>query len=136
MLSIHPAPHFLLLPFYFCLANEKGRNFRPFSFADYQRGSRRLPPPPRPPPPPGRPPPKPPRPPPPPPPKLRSARGRASLTLIVRPLTSVPLKRSIALLPASVSISTKPKPRERPVSRSVTMEADSTAPTSENRSAS
>jgi hypothetical protein len=36
-----------------------------------------------------------------------------------------------AFAPSSVAISTNPKPRERPVSRSSTTEADSTSPACE-----
>src|SRR5881296_3602921 len=91
----------------------------------YQRP---LPPrdPPRPPPPP----PKPPRPPPPrrsPPPPAPGA--FAFSTWIVRPSRLVPLRRLMACSASSgVAISTKPKPRDRPVSRSVTTLADSTLP--------
>src|SRR5437867_13273811 len=90
----------------------------------YQRP---LPPrdPPRPPPPP-----KPPRPPPP---ARRSAPpvpgAFAFSTWIVRPSRLVPLRRLMACSASSgVAISTKPKPRDRPVSRSVTTLADSTLP--------
>src|SRR2546423_5185726 len=112
----------------------------------YQRGSRLPPPPPPPPPkppprPPPRPPPppKPPRPPPPPPPPRppRSSRGRASLTVRLRPLRSLPLNCCMAASPSSrEDISTKPKPRERPVSRSSTTLADSTVPACEKSSRS
>src|SRR5918996_934514 len=93
------------------------------------------PPPPQPPPrppPPLRPPPKPPRPPPPP--RLpRSSRGRASLTVRLRPLNSLPLNCEIAASPSSLEdISTNPNPRERPVSRSSITEADSTVPACAN----
>src|SRR2546428_8369823 len=48
---------------------------------------------------------------------------------MVRPSTDVPLSLLIACSASSgVAISTKPKPRERPVSRSVTTRADSTLP--------
>src|SRR5919206_1746543 len=48
---------------------------------------------------------------------------------MVRPSTDVPLSLLIACSASSgVAISTKPKPRERPVSRSVTTAADSTVP--------
>src|SRR5438445_591542 len=97
----------------------------------------RLPPPPPPYPPPGRPPPpprppKPPRPPPPPPP----APGLLAFsTWMVRPSRLVPLSLLIADSASSfVAISTKPKPRERPVSRSVTTLADSTLPHAANAS--
>src|SRR5580704_14171793 len=83
----------------------------------------------RPPPPP--PPPRPPRSPPRslPPPPLRSVLGRASFTFSVRPPIWEPFKAAIALSPSSAfAISTKPKPRERPVSRSVKMVMRSTCP--------
>ena len=58
------------------------------------------------------------------PPKSRrglSSRGRASLTVMVRPSSSELLSFSIAAsASASFSYSTKPNPRERPLSRSVT----------------
>lgn len=66
------------------------------------------------------------------PPKSRrglSSRGRASLTVIVRPSSSELLSFSIAAsASASFSYSTKPKPRERPLSRSVTTLALATVP--------
>ena len=46
-------------------------------------------------------------------------RGRASLTVRGRPPMSLPSSSWIAVRPASSGISTKPKPRERWVSRSV-----------------
>src|ERR1700758_149078 len=79
-------------------------------------------------------PPPPPRPPrsrprPPPAPAPRSGLGRASFTFSVRPPTCVPLSAAIALSPSSAfAISTKPNPRERPVSRSVMMLTRSTWP--------
>ena len=86
---------------------------------DYQR----RPPPPPPPPPPPYPPP------PPPPPPRRSSRGRASLAFTSRPSSIVPLIAAMAVLASPLSgISTKPKPRERPDSRSVITRAESTAP--------
>src|SRR6202035_3892597 len=82
---------------------------------------------PRPPPPPPRPPRSPPRSPPlpprsrPPPPEC-SVLGRASFTLSVRPPTCEPFNPVMAFSPSSLlPISTKPNPRERPVSRSVMM---------------
>src|ERR1039457_1698943 len=106
--------------------------------ARYQRGSRRRGGPPPPPPPPGRPPPPPPplgRPPPPPPPKPRPPPpppwgfGRASLILSARPSRSVPLRAAMARSASAESaISTNAKPRERPVSRSVTRLTRSTCP--------
>src|SRR4029078_12521320 len=49
---------------------------------------------------------------------------------MVGPSTDVPLRRLMACSASSgVAISTNPKPRERPVSRSVTTLADSTLPT-------
>jgi hypothetical protein len=102
---------------------------------DYQRLPPPPPPPPRPPPPPPRPPPPPPppkppppppRPPPPPPPP---SRGLATLTLSARPSSEAPFMAAIA---ASASVfepnSTKPKPRDCPLSRSVTTLADSRLP--------
>src|SRR3990172_5938367 len=67
------------------------------------------------------------RPPPPPPPPLPL--GRASLTFSVRPPSSVPLTPRIAAWAAEASdISTKAKPRGRPVSRSVMTLTLSTSP--------
>ena len=75
------------------------------------------------------PPPPPPYPPPPPPPPRRSSRGRASLAFTSRPSSIVPLMAAMAVLASPLSgISTKPKPRERPDSRSVITRAESTAP--------
>src|SRR3989338_3525553 len=55
--------------------------------------------------------------------------GRASETVSIRPPNSLPFHMAIApSAPASSAISTKPKPRERPVSRSVTIEAVATSP--------
>src|SRR5262245_5048406 len=54
---------------------------------------------------------------------------------MVRPSRFVPLRRLMACSASSgVAISTNPKPRERPVSRSVTTLADSTLPTAANAS--
>jgi len=91
---------------------------------NYQRSLR--PPPPRSP----RSPPRPPRPPlPPPPPPPRSGFGLASLTFTVRPPICDPFKAVMALSPSSeFDISTNPKPRDRPVSRSVRMLTRSTWP--------
>src|SRR4029077_21056242 len=90
-------------------------------------GPERPPPPGRPPPPPGRPPP-PPRGGPP-----RSVLGRASLIFKARPPSSLPLSAAIAFSASAESvISTKAKPRERPVSRSVTMLTCSMAPWGSN----
>src|ERR1700744_6419329 len=81
---------------------------------------RRSPPPPPRPPPPLRPPPRRSRPPPPPPPPRGPpppppSRGRASLTRIFRPLSSVSLNSSIALAASLESaISTNPNPRDCP----------------------
>src|SRR5258708_27398319 len=70
-----------------------------------------------------------PRPPPPPPPPGRSALGRASFTLMVRPPKSVPFRLAIAFSPSSAfAISTKANPRDLPVSRSVRMLTRSTCP--------
>src|SRR5260370_29695022 len=94
--------------------------------AGYQRGSRRWRGPP-PPPPLGRPPPPPPKPRPPAPPPWGF--GRASLILSARPSRSVPLSAAIARSASAESvISTNAKPRERPVSRSVTRLTRSTCP--------
>jgi hypothetical protein len=84
-----------------------------------------------------RPPPPPPRPPrslpPPPPPPPRSTFGRASLTFSVRPPSWFPFKAAMAFSPSSAFvISTNPKPRERPVSRSVMMLTRSTCPYASN----
>lgn len=83
----------------------------PSDRGDYQRGSRRCrggPPNPRPAP---------------------CAFGRASLTLIWRPPKLVPFKAAIARSASAASvISTKAKPRARPVSRSVTRLTRSTFP--------
>src|SRR5881397_1335984 len=83
------------------------------------------------------------RPPPPPlryPPPLRpppEPEGLASSTFSVRPSTSWPLNfLTAASASSAVAISTKPNPRERPVSRSVTTVADSTAPAWANSSRS
>src|SRR2546426_2536320 len=73
-----------------------------------------------------RPPPPPPRGPPPP--KSLLTIGFASLTVRARPSRSEPLNPVIALLASSSLISTKPKPFERPVSRSVIIVTDSTDP--------
>jgi hypothetical protein len=59
----------------------------------------------------------------------RSTFGRASLMLSARPLTMVPFNAAMALsAPPWSAISTKAKPRERPVSRSVTRWTRSKAP--------
>src|SRR5207249_2391265 len=77
---------------------------------------------------------RPPREPPRPPPAPRRSRPRlpgdfAFSTRIVRPSRFVPFKRLMACSASSgVAISTNPKPRDRPVSRSVTTLADSTVP--------
>src|ERR1700726_880951 len=103
-------------------------------------GPRKPPPPPKPPPP--KPPPS--KPPPSRPPKSPPGRGprggpgvrsRASLTFKLRPWKLRPLNSSIAFW-ASVSelISTKPKPRDLPVARSVITCADSQTPAVENSS--
>ena len=60
---------------------------------------------------------------------LRSSRGFASFTFKARPPTSFPFKAVIAAWAAlSSAISTKPKPRGRPVSRSVMIWMRSTTP--------
>jgi hypothetical protein len=85
----------------------------------FHQRSRRPPPPPRPP--------RSPRSRPPPP--ARSVFGRASFTLSVRPPTWEPFKAAIAFSPSSLlAISTNPKPRDRPVSRSVMILTRSTCP--------
>src|SRR5262249_420297 len=59
----------------------------------------------------------------------RSVFGRASFTLSARPLTSAPFNAAMARSASEVSvISTNAKPRERPVSRSVTRLTRSTFP--------
>jgi len=66
---------------------------------------------------------------PPPPPPGRSALGRASFTLIVRPPTSFPFSPAMAFSPSSAfAISTNANPRDLPVSRSVRMLTRSTCP--------
>ena len=72
----------------------------------------------RPPPPPFRPPP----------PKSLFTMGFASLTVRARPSSCDPFNCVIALSASSSDIVTKPKPFERPVSRSVMMVTASTAP--------
>src|SRR5690606_35440133 len=63
----------------------------------------------------------------------RSSRGRAWLTVMVRPPSSLPLRADSAALPSSsFSNSTQPKPLLRPVSRSLTTTADATVPCSAN----
>jgi hypothetical protein len=104
----------------------------------FQEPPRRPPPPPPPPrlppkPPPPRPPPPPPKPPPPPGP--RASFGRASLTVRVRPPSCDSCSSVIAFCaPSSVAISTKPKPRARPVAMSRMTVTDSTGPTFSNNS--
>lgn len=64
---------------------------------------------------------------------LRGARGLASLTVSGRPSTSAPFMPAIAACASlSLLISTKPKPRERPVSRSMMTCAESTDPNALN----
>jgi hypothetical protein len=77
-----------------------------------------------PPAPPRLPPPKPPRPPPP---AGRSSRGLASLTVRARPPHSAPFRALMTSSALSAGTSTKPKPRERPVSRSVATRAEITS---------
>lgn len=75
------------------------------------------------------------RPPPPPPPPLRGAFGRASLTVSGRPSRSAPFMPAMASRASvSLDISTKPKPRDRPVSRSMITCAESTLPKREKAS--
>src|SRR5262249_53685971 len=65
----------------------------------------------------------------PPPEERRSSRGRAALTVKVRPARSCPFNAAMAACAAvSSAISTKPKPRGRPVSRSVMRLIRSTTP--------
>lgn len=65
----------------------------------------------------------------------RGARGRASLTRSVRPPKSLPSRAVIALLASSwFAISTKPKPRNRPVSLSLTNLTELTSPYCPKRS--
>src|SRR5215203_5584396 len=93
--------------------------FGPGFGCHYQRGSRRPPPPP------------PPRlaPKPPPPPKPPSGFGRASLTVSARPPIWYWLKSAAAFCASSsVDISTKAKPRARPVAASRITRTDSTFP--------
>jgi hypothetical protein len=74
-----------------------------------------------------------PRPPPPPPNPLRGACGLASLTVSARPPESLPFSAAIAFsASSSLGIWTKPKPRDRPVSRSVATDALSMAPKGSN----
>src|SRR5213593_3426271 len=64
---------------------------------------------------------------------LLSERSRASLTLMFLPRRSLPLSSAMARCASSSEpISTKPKPRERPVIRSLITEAISHAPAFEN----
>src|SRR5215813_7392447 len=59
----------------------------------------------------------------------RGARGFASLTVRVRPASSLPWSPAMALFAVVLSgISTKPKPLERPVSRSIMTRISSTTP--------
>src|SRR5207253_6854206 len=104
----------------------RGRSPRPPQAKDvYQRGSRRPPPPPRLPPNP------------PPPPKPPSGRGRASLTVSARPPIWYWLNSVAAFCASSsVAISTKAKPRARPVAASRITRTDSTVPALLNSSCS
>ncbi len=61
------------------------------------------------------------------------ARSWASLTLRARPPKSVPFSASVARMASALAISTKPKPRGRPVSRSLIRASFSTVPCGENR---
>src|SRR6185437_10928667 len=63
----------------------------------------------------------------------RSSRGRASLTVRVRPWNWAPFRLAMASS-APADISTKAKPRDRPVSRSETSCAETTLPCSSNSS--
>lgn len=64
----------------------------------------------------------------------RSAIGRASFTVSTRPSSSLPFHIEIADSASASSISTKPKPRDRPVIFSVMTVADTTAPAFEKAS--
>src|SRR5262249_49830689 len=67
------------------------------------------------------------------PPRPPSVRGFASLTVRERPPASCPFRAAMAAWAScSVFISTKPKPLERPVSRSMITCADSTVPCASN----
>ena len=67
----------------------------------------------------------------------RSSRGRASFTVKARPSSSCPCSPAMAARAAvSSGISTKPKPRGRPVSRSVMIRTVSTVPYDAKRSRS
>src|ERR1044071_6836038 len=69
-----------------------------------------------------------------PPPRGLSVLGRASFTVSGRPPESRPFRAPMALAASASSvISTKPKPRERPVSRSVARVALSILPKGSNR---
>src|SRR5689334_11592601 len=107
----------------FRLISSRGRRLnrpRDLGQTAYQRGSRRWRE--NPPPPPLKPPPPP------------WGLGRASLTFRFRPSRLLPLRAAIAWSACEASdISTKAKPRERPVSRSVTMLTRSTLPYGSNR---
>src|SRR5258708_13100416 len=72
---------------------------------------------------------------PPPPPRGRSSRGRASLTVNVRPLTSRPLSALIAALACAPSfIVTNANPRDLPVMRSIIRWTPLSVPRSSNTS--
>lgn len=65
------------------------------------------------------------RPPPPPPPPRLSSRGRAMFTVSARPSTIMPFMASTACWASELELnSTKPKPRDWPLSRSMTTLAD------------
>src|SRR5688572_950461 len=142
LLGFLAAHRFLLLlfsarPLAFAFASSEWSSCRhSVATRAYQRGSRRPPPPPPPP----RLPPKPPPPPrlppkPPPPPGPRGSFGRASFTVSVRPPSCDSCSSVIAFCaPSSVAISTKPKPRARPVAMSRITVTDSTGPTRSNNS--
>src|SRR5580692_7545735 len=94
--------------------------------SDYQRSLR---PPPLPPPPPPR---LPPPPPPPPPPPLRCGRSSASFTRRARPSSIAPFMAPTAAASCALPMVTKPKPRDWPLSRSLTMWTSVTSPDAEN----
>src|SRR5579872_2376961 len=66
--------------------------------------------------------------------RVRSSRGVASLTFNVRPATSLPLRPVMAWAASlSSAISTKAKPRGRPVSRSLITEMLAISPKGSNK---
>lgn len=63
----------------------------------------------------------------------RGGRSRASLTRNGRPFIGVPFRPAMAFWASSAGMSTKQKPRGRPVSRSLTIFTESTWPCCSNR---